>query len=79
MLAGVLGGCDEDDHHDDHRDGHHAGGRCALFRESRNPMTQRSPPSSWTQGLRVIVSSSRGILAATDVDSYHILIEESLT
>jgi hypothetical protein len=78
MLAGVLGGCDGDDHHDDHHDGHRARGRCALFQEQEPndtaPTAQFLDPGF--EGDCVIVEGD--LVAATDVDSYNILIEEDL-
>jgi hypothetical protein len=78
LLAGVFGGCDGDDHHEDHHDGHHEGGRCALFRE-REP-NDTAPTAQFLdpgfEGDCVIVEGD--LLAATDVDSYTILIEETL-
>jgi hypothetical protein len=69
-----LGGCDGDDHHD----GHGAHGRCALFQEQEPndtaPTAQFLDPGF--EGDCVIVEGA--LVAATDVDRYNILIEETL-
>jgi hypothetical protein len=83
MLAGVLGGCDGDDHHDDHRDGHHRGGNCALFREQEPNDTEFTAQflDPGFEGDCVIVEGDifAPPLVPLDVDNYRILIEESLT
>jgi hypothetical protein len=89
MLAGVLGGCDDDDHHKDHHDGHFAHenhddgpparGQCVLFRE-REPNDTVLTAQFLDPGVAGDCASVEGSLAATtDVDSYRILIEETLT
>ena len=57
---------------------HHARGRCVLFGE-REPNDTPPLPKSSTPGLQAIVSSSRETLLSSDVDTYGILIEETLT
>jgi hypothetical protein len=75
MLAGILGGCDGDDH-----DGEpHARGRCLVFDE-REP--NDTPPSAQIldpgfAGDCVLVEGD--LFAGTDVDTYGIFIEETLT
>jgi hypothetical protein len=82
MLAGVLGGCDGDDHHDDRHDGHRGRGRCALFREQEPNDTVLSAQflDPGFEGDCVIVEGDilAPPFAPPDVDSYRILIEESL-
>ena len=75
ILAGVLGGCSEDDDDEEH----HAHGRCILFRE-REPNDTALTAQFLDPGFAgdcVIVEGD--LLAATDVDSYRILVEETLT
>ena len=75
ILAGVLGGCSDDD--DDKK--HHAHGRCVLFSEQEpNDTTliaQILDPGF--AGDCVIVEGDS--LTATDVDTYAIFVEETLT
>ena len=75
MLAGLLGGCNGDDHNGEH----HAQGRCLVFGEREPndtpPIAQILDPGF--AGDCVIVEGN--LFAATDVDIYGILIEETLT
>jgi hypothetical protein len=75
LLAGVLGGCGGDDHDEEI----HARGRCILFDE-REP--NDTPPSAQIldpgfTGDCIIVEGD--LFVPTDVDTYDILIEETLT
>jgi hypothetical protein len=75
LLAGVLSGCGGDDHDEEP----HARGRCILFDE-REP--NDTPPSAQIldpgfTGDCVIVEGD--LFVPTDVDTYGILIEETLT
>jgi hypothetical protein len=75
MLAGVLGGCDGDDHDEEP----HAHDRCLLFRE-REPNDSTLLAQILDLGFAgdcVIVEGT--LFAATDVDTYAILVEETLT
>jgi hypothetical protein len=75
ILAGVLGGCSDDD--DDKK--HHARDHCVLFSEQEpNDTTliaQILDPGF--AGDCVIVEGD--LLTATDVDTYAIFVEETLT
>ena len=75
ILAGVLGGCSEGDDDEEH----HARGRCVLFREQEPNDTALTAQflDPGFAGDCVIVEGA--LLAATDVDSYRILVEETLT
>ena len=76
LLAGASGGCDGDD--DDDKE-HHARGRCILFGE-REPNDTTLIAQILDPGFAgdcVIVEGN--LFAATDVDSYAILVEETLT
>jgi len=74
MLAGVLGGCDGDDH--DHHHHHHA---CVQVREVEPNDTALTAQflDPGVAGDCVIVEGH--LAAATEVDTYRILIEEPLT
>jgi len=75
VLAGVLGGCSDGD--DD--DGHHARGRCVLFgeREPNDTVLTAQFLDPGFAGDCVVVEGD--LLDAIDVDSYRIVIEETLT
>jgi hypothetical protein len=78
LLAGVLGGCDGDDH-DDHDKAHHTQGGCLLEGE-REPNDTTLIAQILDPGFAgdcVIVEGT--LFAATDVDIYGILVEETLT
>ena len=78
ILAGVLGGCNGDDHHD-HDRRHHARGHCLPFDEQE--------PNDTTLIAQILdpgpagdcVSVEGNLAAATDVDTYGIFVEETLT
>ena len=76
MLAGILSGCNGDDDHDGE---HHARGRCLVFGEREPndtpPFAQILDPGF--AGDCVIVEGD--LFTVTDVDTYGILIEETLT
>ena len=75
ILAGVLGGCSDDD--DDEK--HHAHNRCILFGE-REPNDTTLIAQILDPGFAgdcVIVEGN--LLAVTDVDTYAIFVEETLT
>jgi hypothetical protein len=75
MLAGALGGCNGDDHEEDH----HARGRCVLVGE-REPNDTTLIAQILDPGVAGDCASVEGqLLAATDVDTYAIVIEETLT
>jgi hypothetical protein len=75
MLAGVVGGCDGDDHDE----GHHARGRCLRFGE-REPNDTTLIAQILDPGVAGdCVSVEGNLFAATDVDTYAILVEETLT
>ena len=75
LLAGVLGGCDGDNHDKEH----HAQGRCLFFGEREpndTPLIAQILDPGFA-GDCVIVEGN--VFAATDVDIYGILVEETLT
>ena len=74
MLAGILGGCNGDDH-----DGSRTRRAAVSCLASGNPMTYRRSPTSSTPGLQAMCHCRGNLFAATDVDIYGILIEETLT
>ena len=79
LLAGTLGGCDRDDHDHEHHDGHHARDRCALFGE-REPNDTALTAQFLDPGLAGdCVAGDGSLFDPFDVDSYRILIEETLT
>ena len=75
LLAGIVGGCGGDDHDGEH----HAQGRCLLFAEREPndtpPIAQILDPGF--TGDCVVVEGD--LFVPTDVDTYGILIEETLT
>ena len=80
LLAGIVGGCGGDDHDGEHHDGeHHAQGRCILFAEREPndtpPLAQILDPGFASDCVMV----EGGLFVPTDVDTYGILIEETLT
>ena len=80
LLTGLVGGCGGDDHDGEHHDGeHHAQGRCILFAEREPndtpPLAQILDPGF--AGDCVTVEGD--LFVPTDVDTYGILIEETLT
>jgi hypothetical protein len=78
LLAGVLGGCDGDDH-DDHDKDHHVGGGCLLVGE-REPNDTTLIAQILDPGFAGDCVSVQGnLFAATDVDTYGIFVEETLT
>ena len=75
MLVGVLSGCGGDDHDGEH----HAQGRCLLFDEQEpndTPLHAQILDPGFT-GDCVMVEGD--LFVPTDVDTYGILIEETLT
>jgi len=78
LMVGAVGGCGDDDWDDDH-DHHHHHPSCVQLREGEpNDMAltaQFLDPGF--AGDCVIVEGN--LVAATDVDTYRILIEETLT
>jgi hypothetical protein len=78
LLAGVLGGCDGDDH-DDHDKAPHTQGGCLLEGE-REPNDTTLIAQILDPGFAGDCISVQGnLFAATDVDTYGIFVEESLT
>jgi hypothetical protein len=78
LLAGILGGCDGDDH-DDHDRDHHTQGGCLLAGE-REPNDTTLIAQILDPGFAGDCVSVQGnLFAATDVDTYGIFVEESLT
>jgi hypothetical protein len=78
LVAGVLGGCDGDDH-DDHDKEHHVQGGCLLVGE-REPNDTTLIAQILDPGFTGDCVSVQGnLFAATDVDTYGIFVEESLT
>jgi hypothetical protein len=75
MLAGVLGGCDGDDHDEEH----HAHGRCLLVRERESNDSTLLAQILDPGFAGDCVSVDGNLFAATDVDTYGILVEETLT
>jgi hypothetical protein len=75
LLAGIVGGCGGDDHDGEH----HARSRCLVFGEREPndtpPLTQILDPGF--AGECVIVEGD--LFVPPDVDTYGILIEETLT
>jgi hypothetical protein len=75
LLAGLVGGCGGDDHDGEH----HAQGRCLVFAEREPndtpPLAQILDPGF--AGDCVIVEGD--LFVPTDVDTYGLLIEETLT
>ena len=75
LLAGLVGGCGGDDHDGEH----HAHGRCIVFAEREPndtpPIAQILDPGF--AGDCVVVEG--GLFVPPDVDTYGILIEETLT
>ena len=78
LLAGILGGCDGDDG-DDHDKKPHVQGGCLVFDEREPNDTSLSAQilDPGFAGDCVIVEGD--LFATTDVDTYGILIEETLT
>jgi hypothetical protein len=75
MLGGVLGGCDGDDHDEEP----HVRGRCLLVGE-REPNDTTLIAQILDPGFAGdCVSVEGNLFAATDVDTYAILVEETLT
>jgi hypothetical protein len=75
MLAGVSGGCNGDDDDDDH----HTRDRCILFGE-QEPNDTTLIAQILDPGFKGDCAIVEGVLSATtDVDSYAILVEETLT
>jgi hypothetical protein len=75
LLAGVLGGCDGDDHDDDH----HGGAGCFLVGErepNATPLTAQFLSDLFVDDC-VIVDGS--LFDAGDVDSYRVFVQETLT
>jgi len=75
LLAGLVGGCGGDDHDGEH----HAQGRCLLFDE-REPNDTSLTAQILDPGFAgdcVIVEGD--LFVPTDVDTYGLLIEETLT
>lgn len=75
LLAGVLGGCDGDNHDKEH----HTQGRCLFFGEREpndTPLIAQILDPGFA-GDCVIVEGD--LFTATDVDTYGIVIEETLT
>ncbi len=75
MIAGALGGCSGGDHNDER----HAGGGCFLFSEVEPNDTLLT-----AQFLDAIVADDCFVVAGSlfdvvDVDSYRVLVQESLT
>jgi len=75
MIAGALGGCSGGDHNDEHHDG----GGCFLFREVEPNDTLLT-----AQFLDAIIADDCFVVAGSlfdvvDVDSYRVLVQESLT
>ena len=78
LLAGVLGGCDGDNH-DDHDKAPHTQGGCLLEGE-REPNDTTLIAQILDPGFAGDCVSVQGnLFAATDVDTYGIFVEESLT
>ena len=76
LLVGVLGGCSGDD--DDHDKGHHARGRCIVVGE-REPNDTTLIAQILDPGFAGdCVSVEGNLFAATDVDTYAIVVEETL-
>jgi hypothetical protein len=76
LLVGIMGGCGDDDH-DHHHHPHHDG--CVQVREGEPNDTAMTAQflDPGVAGDCVIVEGN--LAAATDVDTYRILIEEPLT
>ena len=75
MTAGAFGGCSEGDHDN----GHHGGGGCVLFSEvepNATALTAQFLGSLFVDDCFVVAGS---IFDVTDVDSYRVLVQESLT
>ena len=79
MLAGVLGGCDGDDHDHDHHDGHHGGGACVLVGEQEPNDTALTAQFLDPGFAGDCVAVDGSLFDPFDVDNYRILIEETLT
>ena len=74
MLAGALGGCSGGDHHEEH----HADGGCVLFAElepNATALTAQFLGDMFVDECFVVDGS---IFDPADVDSYRVLIQESL-
>ena len=75
LLAGVVGGCDGDDHDDDH----HGGAGCLLVGErepNATPLTAQFLGDLFVDDCVAVAGS---LFDPVDVDSYRILVHESLT
>jgi hypothetical protein len=79
ILAGAMSGCGDDDHDHHHHDHHHHDHACVQVREVEpNDMASTAQfLDPGPAGDCVIVNGQ--LAAATDVDTYRILIEESIT
>jgi hypothetical protein len=75
LLAGVVGGCDGDDHDD----GRHDGTGCFLFGEQEpnaTPLTAQFLGDLFGDDCVAVTGS---LFDPGDVDSYRVLVQESLT
>jgi hypothetical protein len=75
MLAGALGGCSEGDHDDAFLDN----GACVLFSEvepNATSLTSQDLGDAFVDDCAIVAGS---ISTETDVDTYAVLIRESLT
>jgi hypothetical protein len=79
LLAGAMSGCGDDDHDHHHHDHHHHDHACVQVREVEPNDTTSTAQflDPGPAGDCIIVDGQ--LAAATDVDTYRILIEESLT
>ena len=75
LLAGVVGGCDGGDHDDDH-DG---GAGCLLFGEVEPNATPLTAQFLGDLFVDACVAVAGNLFDPVDVDSYRVLVQESLT
>lgn len=76
MLAGAVAGCSGDGDHDD---GRHASGACVLVGEQEPNATPLTAQFLDALFVGDCVAVAGGLFDPFDVDSYRVLIQESLT
>ena len=75
LIAGALGGCSGGDHHEEH----HADGGCVLFAELEPNATALTAQFLGDMFLHECVVVAGSLFDPADIDSYRVLIQESLT